>query len=174
MAKRKLNAKQILFAEEYLVDLNGAQAAIRAGYTKKTARITASKLLTNSNILKYIQEQQAKRCTRTKVNADWVLDRLAKIAEGSLGDFIVIPEDGSPPYYDFRKATPEQLRLMETCQIDTTQIGKLKTTKIKVGLASQLKALELIGKHVDVKAFQERVEHTGKVTLSFDEQDSEA
>ena len=68
MAKDKLNPKQAAFVREYLVDRNGTQAAIRAGYSKKTANITASKLLTKANIKDAVdkgEEKHAERCAVT-------------------------------------------------------------------------------------------------------------
>lgn len=78
--KRKLSAKHKCFCEEYLVDLNATQAAIRAGYKEKTARSQGQRLLTNVDIQKYIAELQKKQSERTGITADTVLKELEKIA----------------------------------------------------------------------------------------------
>lgn len=78
--KRELPARQKLFCEEYLVDLNATQAAIRAGYKKKTARSQGQRLLTNVDIQKYISELQKQQSERTGITADTVLKELEKIA----------------------------------------------------------------------------------------------
>ena len=71
----RLNAKQERFVEEYLVDLNATQAAIRAGYSEKTARIIAAQHLAKLNIQKRISELIAERSERTKITADGSEDR---------------------------------------------------------------------------------------------------
>lgn len=76
-----LPPKQRRFVEEYLVDLNGAQAAIRAGYSPKTAREQASQILSRSNVQAAIKEEMAKREKRTGIKADYVLKNLVEIVE---------------------------------------------------------------------------------------------
>lgn len=81
MAKetQKLNEKQKLFCEEYLIDLNATQAAIRAGYSKKTARSIANENLTKPDIQDYIQKLQAGIAQRNKITQDEVLADLIEI-----------------------------------------------------------------------------------------------
>ena len=83
MAKetQKLNEKQKLFCEEYLIDLNATQAAIRAGYSKKTARSIANENLTKPDIQDYIQKLQAGIAKRNKITQDEVLADLIEIKE---------------------------------------------------------------------------------------------
>lgn len=81
MAKRELNDKQMAFCQEYIVDLNATQAAIRAGYSKKTARAIANKLLTKVDIQAVIEKLKAKREKRTQISADYVLLELNRVKE---------------------------------------------------------------------------------------------
>ena len=81
-----LNEKQRRFAEEYIVDLNATQAAIRAGYSQKTARSIGGRLLTNVAIHKLIQEGRAKQSKRTQITADRVLEEFASVAFCDAGD----------------------------------------------------------------------------------------
>ena len=74
----KLTAKQQRFVDEYLIDLNASQAAVRAGYSEHSARITASKLLTKTNIQQAVNEGQAQRAQKTKIDAAWVLEQAAQ------------------------------------------------------------------------------------------------
>lgn len=74
-----LTAKQQRFVDEYLKDLNATQAAIRAGYSKKTADQQASRLLTNVKVRAYLAERQDDRSKRTEITQDMVLNELAKI-----------------------------------------------------------------------------------------------
>lgn len=83
-----LNARQKAFAEQYVIDFNGAQAAIRAGYTKKTARITASKLLTNFNVKRHVEDLQEKIAERNGITADVVIEQLRSLASWNIQDFI--------------------------------------------------------------------------------------
>ena len=76
----KLTNKQSRFVEEYLVDLNATQAAIRAGYSEKGANVTASKLLTIPNIQADLQERMDAQSKRTEITGDRVLKALADIA----------------------------------------------------------------------------------------------
>ena len=75
-----LNPKQQRFCEEYIIDLNATQAAIRAGYSKKTADSQASRLLTNVKVKEYICVLQQKIQNKTGITAERVLNELAKIA----------------------------------------------------------------------------------------------
>lgn len=74
-----LNAKQRRFVDEYLIDLNATQAAIRAGYSKKTARQIGERLLSNVDIQAEITKKQRKRSNRTEITQDRVLKELARI-----------------------------------------------------------------------------------------------
>jgi len=81
-----ITAKQQRFVDEYFVDLNATQAAIRAGFSKKTARQRGARLLSNVAIAAAIQAGQAKQEERTGVTADRVIDELALIPSGELTD----------------------------------------------------------------------------------------
>ena len=74
----KLNNRQMMFCKEYIIDLNATQAAIRAGYSEKTARTIGSKLLTNVDIQHEIQKLMKKRSDKTEVNSDDVLRSIKK------------------------------------------------------------------------------------------------
>lgn len=83
MAKQpsKLTAKQQRFCEEYLIDLNATQAAIRAGYSEKTAHDIGSENLRKPNIANYIAEKQAEARDRNAITVDFVLNGIKDIAE---------------------------------------------------------------------------------------------
>ncbi len=160
-----MTPKQQRFVEEYLIDLNARQAAIRAGYSENAAKEQGYENLTKPHIAEAIAEAMAARSERTKIDADWVLRRLVEIDRTNMADFLVIPEGGGMPCFDLSAATPEQLAAIEGLQLDTyREKGEDGGTveKIKLTLPGKLKTLELIGKHVDVQAFAERHEHTGK------------
>jgi len=77
----KLTHKQELFCKEYLIDLNATQAAIRAGYSKKTARIIAAQNLSKVNISEKIQILMSERSKRVEIDSDWVLKQLKTVAD---------------------------------------------------------------------------------------------
>ena len=76
----KLNDKQLRFAQEYTIDLNATQAAIRAGYSTKTAYSQGQRLLKKDEIQDAIREANRKRSEATGITAEWVLTGIAEIA----------------------------------------------------------------------------------------------
>jgi phage terminase small subunit len=93
MAERKLTPKQERFVEEYLIDLNATQAAIRAGYSQRTARQIGEENLSKPDISAAIQAAKAERSERTHITQDLVLRELARIAFFDLRK--LYREDGS-------------------------------------------------------------------------------
>jgi len=79
----KLTDKQSAFVEEYLIDLNATQAAIRAGYSEETAKQIGSENLTKLDIQEAVQEAQAKRSKRTEITQDWVVNGIKETIEGT-------------------------------------------------------------------------------------------
>lgn len=111
----------------------------------------------------------------TGIDAAWVLRRLALLADFSLAKFTKVSDSGKP-YYDFRDATPDDWYCLEELTVDSIAQGQGDDTytvdRVRLKASSRLKALELLGKHVAVQAFSERVEHTGSVgvvTMTVDE-----
>ncbi len=119
----KLTAKQQSFCEEYLIDLNATQAAIRAGYSVKTAKDIGCQNLAKLNIASYIAELKAERSKKTKIDAAYVLEMSNELLKRCM---------------------------VEGEDFNATGVGK---------------ALDLIGKHIDVQAFNEKatVDATVKV-----------
>lgn len=161
-----LTAKQHRFVAEYLIDLNQTQAAIRAGYSEKTAAEQASRLLTNVKVAEAIQAAMKARSERTQIDADWVLKRLARDATADLADLYT--EHGTlKPVHEW----PIAWRTGLVAGIETVQErdgedaeGKpVYATVRKVKLLDRTKLVELIGKHVEVGAFKEKVEHSGEI-----------
>lgn len=83
-----MTPKQERFAQEYLVDLNATQAAIRAGYSAKTARQQGERLLSNADIQARVEGLQAKRARRAEVTADQVLAEVDALATSDIGDIV--------------------------------------------------------------------------------------
>lgn len=91
----KLTPKQKTFCQEYLVDLNGTQAAIRAGYSKKTANVQSSQLLAKLNIQTYIEQLQEERTKKTGVTQEYVITNLQRVVEMSVRAIpVMVKENG--------------------------------------------------------------------------------
>ena len=103
----KLNEKQKQFVREYLIDLNATQAAIRAGYSEKTARSQGQRLLTHVDIAAAIKVAQDERIERTEITADRVLEELAKIGFSNMQDYIRTTGEGDA-FVDLSALTREQ------------------------------------------------------------------
>jgi phage terminase small subunit len=93
---RELTPKQKRFIEEYLIDLNATQAAIRAGYSEDTAKEIGYENLTKPHIQQLIVEAQQKRSERVQVDADWVLRRLLDISDRCMQAEPVVDREGNP------------------------------------------------------------------------------
>ncbi len=79
-----LTPKQARFVEEYLIDLNATQAAIRASYSQRTAEQQGARLLRNVKVAAAIQKAQEARSERTRIDQDWVIERLVGVYEASM------------------------------------------------------------------------------------------
>lgn len=138
----KLTEKQQRFVEEYLIDLNGTQAAIRAGYSARTANEQASRLLANVSVQQAVSERMAERSKRTGVSQDRVILELAKIAFLKMTD--VVDKNGNIK----DDADPDDLSCIESIKYKHSDTDTGSSTEREVKIASKLKALELLGKHL--------------------------
>lgn len=143
MAKTaKLTEKQQRFVEEYLIDLNATQAAIRAGYSVKTANEQGSQNLAKLSIQQAIAEQMAERSKRTGINQDRVVLELAKIALVKMTD--IVDNQGRIK----SDASPDDLACIESVKYKESESDTGSSVEREVKIASKLKALELLGKHL--------------------------
>ena len=142
MAKRQLSDQRQRFVDEYLIDLNGTQAAIRAGYSVKTAQEQSSRLLSNVMVQEAISKAMAARSRRTGVNQDRVVLELAKLAFVKMTD--VVDSNGRIR----EDATDDDLSCIESIKYKESdnEFGGSVEREVKIG--SKLKALELLGKHL--------------------------
>ena len=154
-----MTPKQERFIQEYLKDLNGTQAAIRAGYSAKTANEQAARLLANASVKAAVTEALESRSERTKIDADWVLTRLADEATADVRD--LYGENGVlKPVADWPLIWRQGL--VSGLDVDETMVAGEKLGRVtKVKLSDRIKRLELIGKHVNVQAFADRKEIGG-------------
>jgi phage terminase small subunit len=138
----KLTDKQRRFVDEYLIDLNGTQAAIRAGYSAKTANEQASRMLANVSIQQAVSEAMAERSKRTGVNQDRIVLELARIAFLKMTD--VVDSEGRIN----ENASDDDLACIESIKYKHSDTETGSSTEREVKTASKLKAMELLGKHL--------------------------
>jgi len=167
----ELTEKQARFCEEYLLDLNATQAAIRAGYSPDTAYSIGHEILKKPEVADLLAQLQKERSQKTKIDAQWLLDRLAAEAQADVND--IYDEDGrilpiSEWPMIFRQGLIAGIEVEEQYDYETSEDGKRGKKRIASGrvtkfkLDSRVKRLELIGRHIGVKAFADRMEVTGK------------
>ena len=152
----KLTDKQELFCREYLVDLNATQAAIRAGYSKKTSEQLSYQLLQKTSVQNYIQELKQQRNDRNKIDADYVLKRLVEIDQMDIAD-ILTPSGDFLPIKEWPKTWRTTLSGLNIAIIGS---GDSEAIMKKIKWPDKTKNLELLGKHVSVQAFKEKNETT--------------
>ena len=151
--------KQSRFVEEYLVDLNATQAAIRAGYSPKTAQVIAAENLSKPMIAQAIQLQIEERSRRTEITQDRVLNELAKIGFLNIADILNMDD-----------ATVERLSREDAAAIASMKVRRTHTeagdvVEREVKICDKLKALELLGRHVGL--FDTRVQVSGAVPVTI-------
>ncbi|TAT76024.1 terminase small subunit [Rhizobium ruizarguesonis] len=159
-----LTPKQQSFVEEYLIEMNGAKAAVRAGFSKRTAAVQASQLLAKPEIQAAIEAAKIERSERTKIDADWVLTRLAAEAQADLADLYDEHNNLLPP-----EEWPLIWRqgLVAGVDIEAITVGGVEVGTVKkVRFSDRIRRLEMIGKHVRVNAFQDVIQHKGLDSLA--------
>lgn len=133
----KLTDKQAAFVREYLVDLNATQAAIRAGYSERTASRIGPQLLGKTCVREAIEKAQAKRARRVEVTQDYVLSNLVDVVERTMQRAPVLDRKGE-------QVTDEDGRAVWTFDAKGAN-----------------RALELLGKHLGIFADRVRAEVSG-------------
>ena len=164
-----LSEKRQRFCEEYLIDLNATQAAIRAGYSPKTANEQGARLLANVSIQKVIAKAIAEKSKRTGINQDRVIQELARIAFVNPQN-VIDSEDASVR----EDATEDDLACIQSVKVKTMDGAKGKSVEREVRLNDKMKALELLGKHLGM--FKDKLEVDAdmdlNITIDYGEDDT--
>lgn len=160
-----MTKKQKKFVEEYLIDLNATQAAIRAGYSPETAGSIGAENLKKPEIKSRIDKAMAERSRRTGINQDRVLQELARIGFAKITD-VVDPETA-----EIRTdASDDDLACIQSIKIKPNEFG----TEREVKLYDKKSALVDLGKHLGL--FKDKVELTGdmdlNITIDYGEDDT--
>ncbi len=164
-----LTPRQAQFVAEYLIDLNATQAAIRAGYSAKTAEQQASRLLSNVKVGEAVHSAQEARSKRTQITADRVLAELAKIGFSDIRKAVswranvtgmVEDDDGAQ-----RLAVTNEVALIDSDKIDddtaaaVAEISQTAQGGLKIKLHDKKGALVDIGRHLGM--FTDKTEISG-------------
>lgn len=160
-----LNGKKKLFCREYILDLNATQAAIRAGYSARTAYSIGARLLTETAVIECIKQLKQKRTEQLGIDANYVLMRLFEIDQMDALDILnedmsIKPISTWPLVWRRYLSGFDLAEIFEGRREDREMVGLLK----KIKWPDKVKNLELLGKHVSVQAFRDKLE------LSTDEQ----
>jgi phage terminase small subunit len=139
-----LTPKQQRFVDEYLIDLNATQAAIRCGYSERSAGQNAGRLMKNDEISHAIEQAVSERAIRTKVTQDWVIENLVNIAERC---------QQKQPVMEFDRAERQMVQATDAEGRGVWQFDS----------AGANRAVELVGKHL--RMFTDKVEHSGEVAV---------
>jgi phage terminase small subunit len=152
--KLKLTPKQSRFIQEYLIDLNATQAAIRAGYSKKTANEQGCQNLAKLSIAEEIKRLQGERENETGITQNRILRELAVIAFSDQKDFLTIdPDTGVVRAKGFENIPENASRAIESIEEnraikeDSKGDSSVVFDKFKFKLYDKLRALELLMRH---------------------------
>lgn len=166
---KPLTAMQEAYCQSYIqTPENQTQAAINAGFSHKTAHVKASIMMRDERIQKRIAELMEERNKRTRVSADYVLMRLVEIDQMDVID-ILDDEGGLKPISQWPKVWRTSISAVDINRIRMAMKDDeedIESTLQKIKWPDKVKNLELIGKHVDVNAFKERLEVSGTVTIA--------
>jgi phage terminase small subunit len=150
---KKLTDKQEMFCKEYLIDLNATQAAIRAGYSEKTARQGGAENLSKPNIQERIAELKETRSEAIDIDAKYVLRRLKEIDELDVLDIINDDLNGFKKLSDWPKSWRTSISGMDMKTIIEGGDQPVEALIQKIKWPDKVKNLEMIGRHVNVNAF---------------------
>lgn len=166
---KPLTAKVEAYCQEYIkCPENQTQAAINAGYSHKTAAKFASQNMRDERVQKRIAELMEERNKRLRVSADYVLLRLVEIDQMDVLD-ILNDDGGLRPVSEWPKVWRTSISAMDINRITMAMKegeDDIESTLQKVKWPDKVKNLELIGKHVDVMAFKERLDVNVNVTIA--------
>lgn len=138
-----LNEKQKAFCREYILDFNQTQAAIRAGYSERSARRVASRMMTKDDIKAYINELKQIAADKAEITPEWILSKLRRVVEMGLGNEqtdVIVKENVAPG-------------------VSNTMSQKMT----KADIAAAKSALDLLGRYHGIFTDNTKVEHSGQI-----------
>lgn len=153
----KMTAKQQRFCDEFLTDMNATQAAIRAGYSKKTANVIAAENLTKPIIKEYIEKRMAEKEEALIAKQDEVMKYLTAVMRREKSEYVVVTVKNKRSFY-----APDENGTMRKQTIETEEP---KTVEIPARLSDSNKAAELLGRAFSM--FKDKVDINGEVPVTI-------
>ncbi len=159
-----LSPKQASFVAQYLIDKNGKQAAIRAGYSPKTAESQASRLLSNAKVKAAVAEGLSKQLTVAGITAERTLKEIARLGFSDIRG--LFDANGTlKPIHQLSDDDAAALASVEVTKKNlTTGDGEIDTV-VKVKVWDKPRSLEMLAKHFAL--LTERIEHAGKIEIGW-------
>lgn len=158
----KLTPKQQKFVDEWLIDMNATAAAIRAGYSPRSADVTGARLLANARVRAYIDERMAEHSRRTGVTQERIIRELARIA------FLDPTQLVNMDTAELLDSAAEDDRAAITSVKVKTMSGETEMIEREVRFADKIKALELLGKRFGMWIDKQQVDVQGAVQIVDD------
>lgn len=164
MAKDDLTPKQQRFVDEYLIDLNGKQAAIRCGYSPKTAEVQASRLLSIAKVGAAVSERREKLAEKAEITQEMIVAELAKIGFANMLDYVSITSGGEP-FIDLSALNREQAAAIAEMVVEDFKDGRgedaRNVRRIRFKLNDKQTALVNLGKHLGMFKDTVKLDVTG-------------
>ena len=152
------NSRHETFCREYIIDLNGTRAASAAGYAKKGAHVTASRMLSNPKVQARVAELMKEKADKLDLSAEKVLGELSRLGFSNMLDYVTIKNGEA--LIDVSKLTREQAAAIQEITVDEYVEGRGKDARavkrIRIKLADKNRSLENLGRHL--KLFTEKLE----------------
>lgn len=153
--RAELTDRERVFVREYLVDLNAAQAVVRAGYSPRAAKQTAYRIMNRPRVKAAVEAAMAERAAGLKITAERVLRELALLGFANVMDYFRPQADGTA-HVDLSGLTRDQAAAITEVTVEEFVSGRGKAgrevRRVKVKLADKSRNLELIGKHLGMFA----------------------
>jgi phage terminase small subunit len=148
---RKLSDKQTRFVQEYLIDQNATKAAVRAGYSAKTAHSQGPRMLEHVGVKAEIEKRQAKLADKLEIKAESIAEEFLKMASYDPGEVMTWTDD-KLTLKNSDDMTPAQRKLITEIKFTPTQFGTTKQIK----LTNRMDALQNLARHLGM--FKDRIE----------------
>lgn len=157
-----LSPRQIRFVAEYLVDLNGTQAAIRAGYSPRSANVQAARQLAKDSVKAAIQEGQRQQVARVGLSAERTKEAIRRVIEADVRT-LFDAQGNVIPIHQLGDEAASLIAGFEVVKRNLTAGDGTTDTILKVKLKDQSRYVEMAAKHFGL--LTEKVEHSGDLTI---------
>jgi len=161
-----LSDKKRKVVAEYMKTFNKREAMLAAGYAKSTAHTRTGDVFNDPAVIAEIERRQKLSSHRSDVDMDWIVQRLKLVADANIGDCLDIYSDGSANI-NFSKLTPALKKSLSKFSVSERKDGRQGNVIVdtKVAFSDQLKALELLVRHLGLSKEKQSVELSGEVSL---------